>query len=512
MSRYACGMERSSGGASVLVLDIDSRKVVYRNMFSYDDAFGDRYDIHGGVLRSDSGERHAPQRMLLEAQQALFDRMKGDGFDIPEIVVYKEDDMQHALAFTRRSTRGLERTLRNLDPGRTLAEQIGPHFSRETTHIWEDRTTGDEVAYLNEKLQPYGGMVALTGNPAELRFPAAQLLKWIRERPEEYMHTGLIQPLSAFGTSVLAGKVAPVDTGDGWGTNMNTMNINNPGWCRTITDLIDPALIEKLCGMTHYDTRIGNISRYFVERYGADPDAYVLAGTGDNPAYLLPFFISAGTSWTVNGGLPGVARSNGEDNVFGCRPGRAMSLVCFTNGGRLHREFRDRYAGGSWDRYHELAAVPYPGVNIMLPYLLDESVPRRKAGIVRDGFDDSDGSANIRALYDSQVLAARLHSKHMNIPPEIWVVGGGGKSPVLRQTVADVFGKPVKTLQESEFAAVLGNAMAGAADFLNIPYEDAIAQYAAEMPNSRTEPMPQNAAQYREALARYAELEKRAIA
>lgn len=511
---YTCGLQRSSQGASALVLDTETGKVVHRDQFSYDDMFGERYPIAGGVLKPDApgiqeGERHAPQLMLVEALDALFSRMPRDV--VGNIKRYKIDDMQHALAYTKR---GIGNALAYMDPRQTIAQNLEHYFSRPTTHIWEDRTTGSEVAELEERLAPYGGMIALTANPAELRFPAAQLLKWARANPEEYHRTGIVSPLSAFGTSILAGIVAPVDTGDGWGTNLNTVNINTPGWDERITQLIAPDLHLKLPPMTHYDARMGNISIYFVERYGADPSAIVLAGTGDNPAYLLGFFLSTGTSWTLNGELPEVAKSSGEDNVFGCKPGRVMSLVCFTNGGRVHEEFRDRYADGSWDRYHELAMQAEPCGNLMLPYFLAESVPRRSRGVVRDGFDEFDGPANIRALTDSMVLAARLHSQRMRMPEKILLVGGGGKNPVLRQAVADAFERPVATLEESELATVLGDAMAGAADLLNIPYLDipyteAVSAFAREREGSLTNPNPQNIPIYKDGLRRYAELERK---
>ncbi len=57
--------------------------------------------------------------------------------------------------------------------------------------------------------------------------------------------------------------------------------------------------------MVHYDTVLGPIAPYFVRRYGMNPGAVVLAGTGDNPATLLgcggQAVVSLGSSYTVNG-------------------------------------------------------------------------------------------------------------------------------------------------------------------------------------------------------------------
>jgi len=500
--RYACGIELSSQGAGIGFLDLSSGEFTPFSL-TYQNEFGGRYPITGGVIRKENDVVHVPQTMLLEAQDRLFEMAPRELLE--NTVVYKADCMQHAQRFTQNLADGLRR----MDPTKSIAENLSRHNTRETIPIWEDRSTKDnEVPYINEKLKSYGGVVALTANPTEPRFPAAQLLKWKRERQDEYERTTEIRALSAGVTSNLAGVIVDTDTGDGWGTNLNTRNINNPGYERRITDLIAPDLHEKLGGMVHYDTKVGKLLAYYVTKFGAKPDAVILAGTGDNPAYLLGFFLSAGTSWTLNGELPDVVVSNGEDNIFGCKPGRVMSLVCFTNGGRLHEEFRDRYADGSWDKYHELGGQAEPWKHLMLPYRYAESVPRRPSGIVmEEGFDDKDPATNIRALYDSMVASARIHSQHMQLPDTIWVLGGGGKSPILLQSVADAFGKTAKTLAAYKNAAIFGDCLAGAADALNISYTDAVREFAKELPGAIANPDPRNAQRVQAALDRYNALE-----
>jgi sugar (pentulose or hexulose) kinase len=503
MARYTCGIELGSSGGKIGFLNIGNGEFEAK-AFDYQDVFGDRYPIEGGVIRQEGDVVHVPQRMLLEAVDHLLANAPRELLD--ETLVFKSDCMQHAQMFTYSFDRGL----RTMDPRKSIADNLARYTRRKTIPIWEDRSTTKEVAELDEKLARYGGMVALTANPAEPRFPAAQLLKWSRESPGEYRKTTEIRALSAAVTSILAGQLVDTDTGDGWGTNLNTKNINNPGYEWRITNIIAPELQTKLGRMLHYDTRVGCVSPYIVKRFHGFPEARVLAGTGDNPAYLLGFFLSAGTSWTLNGELPDVAVSNGEDNIFGCKPGRVMSLVCFTNGGRLHREFMDQYAGGSWESYHELGMQAEPWKHLMLPYRYAESVPRRPAGIVREqGLDDKNPAANIRALYDSMVASARIHSGHMQLPDTIWITAGGGKSPLLRQAVADAFGRKTKALLHSEHAAVLGNCMAGAADVLNISYTDAVREFAKELPGAVAEPDKDPARQHRvaEALERYRRLE-----
>jgi xylulokinase len=97
-------------------------------------------------------------------------------------------------------------------------EQVAPAFTRGSAPIWEDRSTEEQVRLLEDRLSHKGGLRALTGNRGELRFPAPQILKWGQEDPAAYDKTAHVLVLSAFVTSLLAGRIAPVDTGDGWGT------------------------------------------------------------------------------------------------------------------------------------------------------------------------------------------------------------------------------------------------------------------------------------------------------
>ncbi|MDM7999989.1 MAG: FGGY family carbohydrate kinase, partial [Dehalococcoidia bacterium] len=404
---------------------------------------------------------------------------------------------------------------------------------RRTSPIWEDRSPAKEAEYLTKELEKHGSILSLTGNRAELRFPAAQILKWARESPDEYARTARILVLSAFLTSVLAGKVAPVDTGDGWGTNLNSLDIHHPGWNEAVLNVADEylggwgvrsSLRDKLGEMVHYDTVLGPVAPYFVRRYGVNPRAVVLAGTGDNPATLLgcggQAVVSLGSSYTVNGQMRVIVPSaSGEYNVFGYTPGSAMALTVFTNGAKVHESFLDKYvpkgrqgtdADSCWEAYVSAAgeAVLREDEPLMLPYLRDESVPLRPAGIVRDGFDDQDARVNIRSLHISQVLSLKVHSGHLGRTDALCVVGGAGKNRFLRQLIADVFDSNTYNIRHAAFAAALGCAISGARAILNISYEEAAGRFVQIDRASSTRPIETNRSTVRKLLRRYEALEK----
>jgi xylulokinase len=252
-------------------------------------------------------------------------------------------------------------------------------------------------------------------------------------------------------------------------------------------------LSAKIGAMEHYDAPVGRVAPYFSQRFGVNPEATVLAGTGDNPATLLgcggETVISLGSSYTVNGMSKAVTPSaEGEYNVFGYVPGTTMALSVITNGSKLHDHFLRRYllhdmAGeihpSDWEAYVR-AGGPFrltENEPLMLPYRQAESVPLRPGGIIRQGFDKADARTNIRALSVSQMLSLRLHSGHLSDPESICVVGGGAKNPFLMQLIADVFQSEVYNIHHADVAAPLGCAVSGARHVLDLSYEDAARRY-----------------------------------
>jgi xylulokinase len=527
---YAIGLEFSTQSAKVLVLDVESGNVEHLCSHEYDTCFPE-YQTQGGVLPSaDEEVRHTSPFMLLQALDLVFEQLKRDRIDLAQVRAIKIDGMQHCTVYA--STLFAE-ALDKLDPDQDLLPQLRHTLSRRTSPIWEDRSPVQEAAYLTESLQDQGGIETLTGNRAELRFPAAQILKWAREKPDERKDTAHIFLLSAFMTSILAGRITSVDTGDGWGTNLNHTDIQSPGWSAPVLDTmhryleengVPIDLIAKIGTMDHYDAAAGTVSPYFAKKHGVCPEAIVLTGTGDNPATLLgcgsETVISLGSSYTVNGPTRTITPSpQGEYNIFGYIPGRAMALSVFTNGSKVHDHFLGRYllqeenreiTAQDWEAYVR-AAGPFelnPEEPLMLPYWQAESVPLRPGGIVRQGVLDTDAGANIRALCISQILSLRLHSDHLSDPASICVVGGGARNSFQMQLIADVFQAKTYNIDHADFAAPLGCAISGARKVLGLSYEDAARKYVQRDGTSVRVPNPDAPATVKRLLDRYRELEE----
>lgn len=527
---YAIGLELSTQYAKSLVLDVESGNVEHLCSHEYDACFP-QYQTQGGVLvSSDEDIRHTSPFMLIQALDLVFEHLQKSHLDLARVRAIKFDGMQHCTVCANQQ---LAAVLGKLDPKQGLLPQLRHTISRQTSPIWEDRSPTREAAYLTESLMDQGGIETLTGNRVELRFPAAQILKWGREHPEEMKKTAHIFLLSAFITSILSGKINAVDTGDGWGTNLNHTDIQSPGWSAPVLAAMsrylpngaaEADLLAKIGAMNHYDAPAGQVNPYFSEKYGVNPAAIVLTGTGDNPATLLgcgsETVISLGSSYTVNGMSKSVTLSqHGEYNIFGYIPDRTMSLSVFTNGSKLHDLFLRRYllhditgeiTPTDWEAYVH-AGGPFQlheDEHLMLPYRQAESVPLRPSGIVRQGFDEGDGNANIRALCISQVLSLRLHSSHLSEPASICVVGGGAKNAFLMQLIADVFQAEAYNIRHADFAAPLGCAVSGARHVQDLSYQDAAVQYAQRDEASVRSPNPGASPTVRRLLDRYRLLEE----
>jgi xylulokinase len=529
-SAYALGLDFSTRAVKTVVLDIKAAEVVYTGTIDYDTSLP-HYGTRGGVLPADEPTiRHTSPFMLIEALDLAFNELNSSGLDLGRIGVVKVDAMQHCTVYTDAS---FGKRLAHLDSTQPLLPQLRTSITRETLPIWEDRSPVREVECLQNTLQKHGSIQVLTGNAAELRFPAAQIMKWASQSPHDYSRTAHIFLLSAFLTSILAGELVPVDTGDGWGTNLNTLDIDRPGWNEIVLKAMDAYFCDQAAGlslryklgdMMPYDTPLRNISPYFVQRHGVYPEAIVLAGTGDNPATLLgcggSTVISLGSSYTVNGVMDEIApSSDGEYNIFGYTPGRAMALAVFTNGAKVHEFFLDKYISGGadsgglkgyWDEYVSAAgeSTLIEDERLMLPYLMDESVPLRRMGIVRDGFDETDAEVNIRALHISQAISLRLHSSHLSGADTICVVGGGAGNRFLRQMIADAFDAATCTIQHADFAAPFGCCVSGARLLMNTTYEEAAERCVRVDEASFLHPLGKNRSPIRTLLRRYEALEK----
>jgi sugar (pentulose or hexulose) kinase len=213
-----------------------------------------------------------------------------------------------------------------------------------------------------------------------------------------------------------------------------------------------------------------------------------------------------------------ITSSKEEYNIFGYTRGSAMALSVFTNGGKVHEEFIRRYLHlperykvekGNWETYIRVAGDMRLSNKeyLMLPYLLDESVPLREKGVVRNGFNEDDVGTNIRALHLSQVLSLKSHSSHLGEAEEICLLAGGAGNRLLRQWLADAFNSQIYSIRNADVAAPFGCALSGAVKVLGLSYQEVAERFIKKERDSFCQPNAGNVKAMKNLVREYQELE-----
>jgi xylulokinase len=309
---------------------------------------------------------------------------------------------------------------------------------------------------------------------------------------------------------------------------MNLMDIRRKNWNHDALKATAPGLADKLPPLADAGSVIGPVSRFFVERFGLNPEALATVWTGDNPASVVGLglikpgqvAISLGTSDTFFGTMSKCQTDeSGEGHVFGSPAGGYMTLICFKNGSLAREKIRELYKISDWKKFGALVAQTPPGNNggILLPWFEAEIVPRvNQPGIHRFNLDEKDAPANCRAIFEGQMLSMRLHSQWMQVAPEtILVTGGASNDQALLQVLADVMNCRVLRIEISKSAA-LGAALQAAHGWLTAQGEGAkweklVAGFTTPVPGSEILPDKQAVKVYDKMLQKYAECEYEAM-
>ncbi|MES2441107.1 MAG: FGGY-family carbohydrate kinase [Verrucomicrobiota bacterium] len=464
--------------------------------------------IPGGT----DGEVHANPLMWLEALDLLFTKLSA-ATDLSKVKMIAGSGQQHGSVYLDST---FDTRLSGLDISQDLAPQLSPSLTRRTSPIWMDTSTGTECAEITAAVGGSAEVCRRSGSNAIERFTGPQIRRFYKNDPDAYEKTGRIHLVSSFIASVIAGKSVPIDFGDGAG--MNLLNLAKLGWDTELLAATAPDLGTKLLPPAPQTTVQGNISPYFVKKYGIPENCRTAIFTGDNPASLVGMgattpgniVISLGTSDTFFAAMPGPKTDpNGFGHVFGNPAGGFMSLICFRNGSLAREALRDRL-GLDWtafDREALATTLDSAGANLMLPFFGPEITPRHDFnGPVLQGSAEFESGETpglqVRALLEGQFLNMRLHSQWMEVKAErIRLTGGASKNDGIAQLVADIFQAPVERLDVSNSAALGAALIAAAADGSDLEALQEV--FCKASPGSSLQPNRSLAGAYDEALAHF---------
>src|SRR5918992_2852385 len=120
---YYLGLDSSTQSLTAIVVDSDSRRVVFEDSLAYDATLPQYGTDHGVLPRSEPDVAVSSPVMWAEALDLMIARIAGSGLDLRLLAGISGSAQQHGSVYFNSSATG---ALGALDPARPLAVQIAP--------------------------------------------------------------------------------------------------------------------------------------------------------------------------------------------------------------------------------------------------------------------------------------------------------------------------------------------------------------------------------------------------
>ena len=450
------GIDASTQGIKALVYDTDARAVVTTVAVNFGRDLPQFNSPDGFLPNADPLVRRADPKMWRAALELVLAKLQA-ACDTSRLAAIGGDGQQHGSVYLN---------------GRWDASMDGDYFARAVAPIWMDSSTAAECRALDARFG--AALPARTGSPAIERFTGPQIMKFAKDDPAAFAATTRIHLVSSFLCSLLAGEDAPVDIGDGAG--MNLLNLSTLDWDREICDFVSPDLAAKLPRIARPGEKTTlKLAPYFA-KFGLTPGIPVVPFTGDNPASLVGTgadrpgvaVVSLGTSDVFFAAMDRFRTDpDGCGHVFGNPSGGYLSLACIKNGSLAREKVRAR-VGCDYAFFDEgaFAEVGARAKDLRaFPYFESEITPLHPATGIEANFDWERASAaeKVVSVIRGQVLNLFERTRWIGAFDVIRVTGGASRSKGLRETIADVFGARVETLNVPDSAALGGAILAARA-------------------------------------------------
>ncbi len=334
--------------------------------------------------------------------------------------------------------------------------------------LWNDTSTAAECDQIMAAVGGRDRFLELTGNALPPGFTASKILWLKKHEPQNFARLRWVLLPHDYLNFWLTGE-RRMEYGDASGTGL--MDVRRRAWAAPVLAAIDPGLESKLPRLEHPAVPHGKLRAELARQWGLrNADILVSSGGGDNmmgaigTGNVAPGVVTAslGTSGTIYAcsDTP-VVDPQGEVAAFCDSTGQWLPLVCTMNVtvatemvracfGLDHRGLAEAAAG---------VAAGSDGL-LLVPFFEGERTPNCPQGTgvffgARPAIFDAAHLA--RAAMEGATLGLnyglnRLRELGLR-PQEIRATGGGSKSPVWRQILADVFDAPVVCLSQEEGAA-----------------------------------------------------------
>ncbi len=333
--------------------------------------------------------------------------------------------------------------------------------------LWCDTSTAAECDEITGRLGGLQKAIRALGNAVLPGFTAPKILWLKKHEPKNYRRLATVLLPHDYLNFWLTGHKT-MEYGDASGTAL--LDVRRRKWSGAVLDAIDPDLAGKLPMLTRSDRPAGTLQARTARELGLNPGVLVSAGGGDNMMGAIGtgntragvITASFGTSGTIYAcSERPVVDARGEIAAFCDSTNRWLPLLCTMNVTVATEMVREDF-GWSHEKFGaEAARVPAGSHGLMLlPYFEGERTPN-----VPDGTGVWFG-ANRRTFQAGHFARAAMEGVTLGMnyglrrlaglgvkPAQIRATGGGARSGIWRQIMADVFNAEVVTLKVGEGAA-----------------------------------------------------------
>lgn len=434
------GIDSGTQGTKIVILSRKQRRLKAQ-----------AYAAHQIIETPLGGREQEPRWWTAACEQAMGELLNSSDIDRAQIKGIGVSGQQHGLV-----------------PMDARGEVIRP------AKLWCDTETAPQCRGLTERVGGEEAVLEAIGNHVTAGYTASKVL-WLKEQePQNYARLDKILLPHDYLNYWLTGQYK-MEYGDASGTAF--FDIRRRCWSDTLLNAIDDSGRLQTClpGMIAANQPCGELRPQLSEAWGLPRDVLVSAGGGDNmmaaigTGNVLQGLVTAslGTSGTIFAFSESpVVDPKGELAAFCSSSGGWLPLVCTMNVTVATEQIRALLGLDLEDFNLSIEKAP-PGANglLLLPFFNGERTPDLPlAKAVLTGMTSLNFTPEnlARAGMEGATLGLRYgwsvmerNGIHAN---EIRLVGGGAKSRVWRQMVADMFAVPVITPMETE-AGALGAAL-----------------------------------------------------
>ena len=382
--------------------------------------------------------------------------------------------------------------------------------------LWNDGRTSEETDYLNnvigkDKLSQYTANIAFAG------FTAPKILWMKKNEPEKFAKVVKIMLPKDYLAYRLSGSFC-TDVSDASG--MLLLDVKNRCWSKEMMEICG-VKEEQLPKVYESWEVVGTLKPEVAKELGFSENVKVIAGAGDNAAAAVgtgtvgdgQCNISLGTSGTVfiSSKNFGVDEHNALHSF--CHADGSYHLMgCMLSAASCNKWWAEEILGTK-DFAAEQAPIQKLGENhvFFLPYLMGERSPHNDPdarGVFFGMSMDTSRADMTQAVLEGVAFALRDSlevAKSLGIKIErTKICGGGAKSPLWKQIIANVMNIKVDVLEVEEGPS-LGGAMLAAVGCGVYPDVETAGKKLAKVVDT-VEPTPELAAKYEERYQKFKEL------